>query len=157
MECIVFNETTRLIFQQTSQYISPQLSISRRGYFKIFLKKPFMREAPCCRLGPAFSSFSGVISPWTLSFVSMHYSLLFSSGLDLTGWEHIWGRKSKLLSSIYFLTMLLSETFTVEDLGAFPPCLGLHWYWFFTVQWLSTVPLSWQHFLFLSKEMEFVC
>lgn len=89
MECIVFNETTRLIFQQTSQYISPQLSVSWRGYFKIFPKKPFMREAPSCWFGPAFSSLSGVISPWTLSFVSMHYFLFFNSGLDLSGWEHM--------------------------------------------------------------------
>lgn len=89
MERIVFNATTRLIFQQTSQYISPQLSIRWRGYFKTFLEKPFMREAPSCRLGPAFSSLSGVISPWTPSFVSVRCSWLFSSGLDLTGWEHM--------------------------------------------------------------------
>lgn len=155
MECIVFNETTRLIFQQTSQYISPQLSISRRGYFKIFLKKPFLREAPCCRLGPAFSSFSGVISPWTLSFVSMHYSLLFSSGLDLTGWEHMRSEIKAVVIHLFPYNAVV-RNFYCGGLGSLPSLFRTP---LVLILYCAMVKHS-SSFLAafpLSKEMEFVC
>lgn len=115
---------------QTSLYPKPQLSINWTDYFKIILKKPFMRERPSSRLEPAFSSLPGATrsnssspsSPCT----NPGFSVLFQIWLaeNMSSW------KSKLSPSTHFLqpSLAMSETFTLEDFWAFPPPSVLYWY-----------------------------
>lgn len=138
-------KTTKLVFQQTSLYINPQLSPSWTGYFKIFLKKPFMRELGCFLFSSRSDPWWGQLSLTTeLCLHVLFPAFQFCS--DLAGWEHIRLEIKVAIIHVFLqsLKMLLSEIFTLEDLWAFPPSLGLYWYWLFTVQGLSTAPLSWQ-------------
>lgn len=84
-----------------------------------------MREVPSCRLEPAFSSLPGVIQTRLRAALLDHQALppcaipCFSVLPGIWLAENTSGQKSKLSSYTYFLkqslTMLLSETFTLED------------------------------------------